>query len=357
MFMIVVFHIVYHCVNVQLTDSGSINRMGNGLFNHPLFYKKLFLLNAIAPWGPISNAVFLLLSGYFMVLKGKSIDLVKVSKKLLFQLGFAVLVLGAVSNAVFQIRKSGSYISMESLMNFNYTSWYIGYYFFVILIGAVALNEYLQKLEQRNYSVFLITEFSLTQFSWSAGLLNGIGNGLNLLLTGIFLYSFGGYVRMFDPFKKIRIVAFFAVIAVLYVMIYISSYNVTMTNIELFERDNPGGIFKQGLIWHDNSSFLVLAVAICMFEIFKRIRIPNCRIINFIGASTFMVYLIHDNRFFYSLWGLKDWIVDLIKRPWFFLVDLTVWGGATFVAGVLCYVAYLAFMKILGKMKRIVVKA
>lgn len=70
MLMIVIYHIVCHCVIPQLTDSASIERMGNGYFNVPAFYKKLLIVDLIDPWGQISNAIFILISGYFMVSKG-----------------------------------------------------------------------------------------------------------------------------------------------------------------------------------------------------------------------------------------------------------------------------------------------
>ena len=43
MLMIVIFHIVVHSVDYQLTDTSSMALMNNGLFNHPIFYKKLLL--------------------------------------------------------------------------------------------------------------------------------------------------------------------------------------------------------------------------------------------------------------------------------------------------------------------------
>ena len=39
MFMIVMYHISYHCVRFQLVDKNSIDRMANGLFCYPDFYK------------------------------------------------------------------------------------------------------------------------------------------------------------------------------------------------------------------------------------------------------------------------------------------------------------------------------
>ena len=82
MLMIIMYHIVYHCVNVQLTDANSIERMGNGLFNEPVFFKRLLIPAFIMPWGIVGNAIFILISGYFMAAKQK-INMTKISKKML----------------------------------------------------------------------------------------------------------------------------------------------------------------------------------------------------------------------------------------------------------------------------------
>lgn len=70
MLMIISFHIVYHCVNIQLTDRGSMERLANGLFNYPVFYKKLMILDTLNTFGITGNVIFILISGYFMVQKG-----------------------------------------------------------------------------------------------------------------------------------------------------------------------------------------------------------------------------------------------------------------------------------------------
>jgi len=93
MLMIIVHHIVAHCISTQLTDQGSIKRLGNGLFSTPAFFKKIYLLSAIYPLGLTGNAIFMLISGYFMVARGKNIDLLKISKKLLMQFFFLLLCL------------------------------------------------------------------------------------------------------------------------------------------------------------------------------------------------------------------------------------------------------------------------
>lgn len=109
MLMIVLYHIVCHCVNVQLTDKSSMERLGNGLFNQPVFYKKLLLLDTFDTFGIIGNVIFILISGYFMVQKGRNIDIIKIAKKLLCQLGFASIILTIISTVCFHVW-GGEYI-------------------------------------------------------------------------------------------------------------------------------------------------------------------------------------------------------------------------------------------------------
>ena len=101
---------------------------------------------------------------------------------------------------------------------------------------------------------------------------------------------------------------------------------------------------------------MIIAIAVCLFEIFKRIRIPYCKMINFLGKGTFMVYLIHDDAFFYSLWGRKDWVWELYNTPSQFLIDLVKYGGATFFAGIMVYIAYLLFSKLLEASRWVYIK-
>ena len=80
-------------------------------------YKKLLILASVSPMGQIGNGIFILISGYFMANKGKDIDLTKMSKKLLIQMGFTSITLTVMSMA-----------------------WFIGYYFAVIVLVKVSLT-------------------------------------------------------------------------------------------------------------------------------------------------------------------------------------------------------------------------
>ena len=272
------------------------------------------------------------------------------------QFFFSVAVLVLVSNVVFHLWGSLHYISMVSFMDYTDMSWYIGYYFSVIVLAVLFLNDFLLKRTKREYEIFLVIIFAVTQFLFTFSLLRGLSFYLSILAEGVFLYSFGGYIQKYDPFSRLHIFVFFLVIIAVFALIYVSYYNVTLTNIETFNRDQSDKPFVQAVVTHGNQSIMALLIAICLFEIFRRIKLPASKVINFLGASTLMVYLIHDNNFFYSLWNMKDWITDLHDSPLMFLLDLAKWGGATFMAGVLTYVAYLLFGKLLNKSKSIFLK-
>ena len=140
MFMIVLCHIVYHCVVVQLTNPASMGRTVIDTFNHPTFYKKLLMLNSIQTFGIIGNAIFILISGYFMANRSKNeINMGKISKKLLLELGFASLFLVCIPPIIHHLRPE-LFITMDTISRFNSASWFVGYYFVVQLCGFLFLN-------------------------------------------------------------------------------------------------------------------------------------------------------------------------------------------------------------------------
>lgn len=353
--MIIIFHIVRHCVNIQIHGGNETIKIASDLFAKPVFYKKLYLLSGVMKWGPLGNDIFILISGYFMVKKGKNINIIPIAQKLLTQLGFAATTMVIVSNLAVRYYKD-RFISAISF-NFNTTAWFVGYYFLVIVCAMLFLNEYLSSLSQQRYQVFLVTLFAVIEFNWSYSIFERIGEGLGTVLLGCFLYSFGGYIRTYDPFQNVRGFVFGVIIVCANAIEYIASYNVTATEIQNFDFNDPDAVFSPQVLTFAGRDLVIIAIAVCLFEIFRRISIPNNKIINFLGKGTFMVYLIHDNHFFYSVWGLKNWALELHNTPWLFLADLVKWGGATFIVGIVAYIAYLLIERLLQASKWIYIRS
>lgn len=343
MLMIIMYHIVCHCVNVQLTDTNSMARMNNALFNHPVYFKKLSILHAIMPLGITGNGIFLLIAGYFGVEKGDKLNIAKTSRKLLLQQGFAAVILTIASTVCYHLfwAHRNVYIGLIGINWFNSMSWFVGYYFLVVLLARLFLNQFLQRMDRKQYGAFLIVIFAFTQFGWSGGLADALASGSRTLVTGIFLYSFGGYMKKYQPFEKIRPWAWLLAIGITYILIFVTDYNSVSQRIEDYISGGSQGDFIQSVNGYSDFNIVIMILSTSVFELFRRIRIPCNRVINFIGASTFMVYLIHDNGFFYSLWNTKDWITLLAYHPGRFVLSLAVWTAGTFGVGLASYLGYL----------------
>lgn len=155
MLMIISYHIFFHCISAQMTYPESP-------FTVPVVFKKLVILNTIAQFGNIGNALFLILSGFFMIRKGKNIEIGKTAFKLLTQLGFSVIVLIFASMAADFLYPHDN-ISLFGIDHFNGGSWYIGYYFMVIVL-AFLLPEFF-SCETRQESIQSISVNSLCLYS------------------------------------------------------------------------------------------------------------------------------------------------------------------------------------------------
>lgn len=339
MLMIIAFHIYWHCVSGQLTDPDSMERMGNGLFSVPLFYKKLLLLTVFSSFGRAANVVFMTLTGYFMVAKGREIRLIPIAKKLLLEQGYAAVLLLITSLLVFR-RNPDSCTTLTEINLFNSMSWYVGYYFLVMLLARLFLNRYLEKLERKQYRLFLFALLCMTQFKWIIKLLNGVTGNLVILVTGVFLYSLGGYIRRYQPFARVRTWAIFGVIAGIYALLFLSTYAGVQDRIQDYYREASTDPFIQYIPNVGDNSIVAILLGLSLFELFRRIKMPCCRGINYLGGATFMIYLFHDNSFFYSLWDKQDWITLLCMHPIGFLLRYGIWTVRTFVYGLIAYLGY-----------------
>lgn len=354
MLIIIAYHIFCHCVKIQLTDVQTMLDKGNGWFCSPGFSKRLIILALISPMGQIGNAVFIIISGYFMVHKGNDINLTKISKKLLLQLGFATIVLAIVSVIAYNKITEIS-VQLINFNSFNNSSWFVGYYFIVIILAKIFLNNFLLKLKKEEYTMFLFVMFAIVQFGWSKTVIANFAEGLEMVCIGIFLYALGGYIKKYDPFEKIRTWVIFAVIIGINLLICDNYYAMTANKILAFDSQS-GDTFIQSIPGYANYYFIPVALGIAIFELFRRMNIPNSKLINYLGASTFMVYLLHDNSFFYSLWDIQDWITLLHENVVQFVKAYTFWILGTFAAGVIIYTIFILGGKLLEFCKPLVIK-
>lgn len=341
MLMIISYHIVLHCINDQLTDADSIARMGNGLFSNPQIYRRLFALSFIASWGQTGNVIFLLITGYFLVGRGKQVNLTGIAAKLLGQMAFAAIALTLGSALIYGHWDGAAPLTLLDINNFNYMSWFIGYYYVIVLMGGLFLNEFLDGLDQKRYLLFVAALFAVTQFFWPAQLLTDISYNLLVFAVGAFAYALGGYLHKYNPLGNIRAYVLLVIMVCVNALLYVSYLNDVNTDIAKYWQQGTGGPFTQTLMGFTTNSIVPIVCAVCLFELFVRLPLPTLHPINALAKCTLMVYLVHDNSLFYSIWNLTDWITSLHDDLAGFLSELLRQTALSFCVGVACYVLYL----------------
>lgn len=69
-----------------------------------------------------------------------------------------------------------------------------------------------------------------------------------------------------------------------------------------------------------------------------------------------MTYLIHDNKFFYKIWNIEDWITLLHENIMQFHGVFWEWVLITFAVGILCYAIFAGLSKLLNICKPLAIK-
>lgn len=163
--------------------------------------------------------------------------------------------------------------------------------FVIIVLGKLFLNNLLDRMDKKNYIMFLAVIFAMVSLYYSRYILVNFVTGLEVIFTGIFLYSLGGFIRRYNPFEKIRAWALVAVIILINLLVCGNYYIEAAKNIQAYNAGETGA-FLQTIPLYANHQFVPIILAAAVFELFRRINIPESKIINYLGASTFMVYLL-----------------------------------------------------------------
>ena len=364
MAIIIIFHITVHCVCPELTDSASIDAFRNGFFNEPYFFKKLLIIETFRPLGKTGNAVFMLISGFFLIEKGNNIRIYKTITKLITQVGFAIAGLIIISFLYYSIKtqyttKVGNYIDFVSLQSVDKLFsewWFIGYYLCVFIIGAVWLNEYLIKLSKENYINLLLILFAIVSIGWSGVLLDNLANGGRTLFTGIFLYSLGGFIKKYNPLNKLRWTTLILIFVITYVFVWLSYYNLTVNQIQMYFQGDQSTDYIQVMPWFPDYSIVPMVLGVTLFEGFRRLQIPKVKGINYLAQAIFMIYMIHDNDFTRRIWREKDMVGLLYYHPFHFVFLVIKMVLIVYLTGTVFYLCYRLFISLLKHQRHLFVK-
>ena len=340
-------------VHVQQQGPHLQIKADTGFFNQPIIYLRLLILEIGNTFGAIGNGLFILISGYFMN-SNLNIDTGKIAKKLLLQLGFAVVVLLIANAALMTFFKNNiPSLGKVTIADFNNYFWYFGYYFLIIILAKLFLNGFTAKLTQNQFKSLLLTLLAFASLMWSGELLDSLASGLRTLTIGIFFFLMGGYIARYNPFKNLKAFTVLLIIAAVYGVRFLSQYNIVSLAIDEFVKSDSFGIsnFQQSYQTTQNYEISAVIFAICWFELFRRLKVPNNAVINYVAKSTVMIYLIHANKRFQNFYNNENWMETLSKSVVLYCLKWVKWAAITFAAGLTAYVLYTLLGKLLLRMR------
>jgi hypothetical protein len=254
----------------------------------------------------------MLISGYFLTERGNDIKIGKIAGKLLGHIAFVTVLLTLVI-AVYN-PASGKRVRIPDTDFYSNNWWFVGYYFAVVFLGKYWLCSWLNKLSKEAYA-------------------------------GLFMFALGGYIKKFDPFKKVPSAVLILAFVLLCAWVMFNYRNVTMNAIAEYAKNELGEAYAPPAVSYSEYHILPILQGLLLFELFRRIRIRGNRVINTLAGASFMVYLVHDVEFIREIWKQNDFITLLYEQPFLFLLNLLKWAVIIYAAGLLAYACYSALAR------------
>ncbi|SDX69618.1 Surface polysaccharide O-acyltransferase, integral membrane enzyme [Ruminococcaceae bacterium YAD3003] len=336
MVLIVVCHIFAHCINEQLVNPTQYDSAA--LFTNFSVYRRLVITDLACSLGTIGNNLFILLSGYFMI--NRQINISKQIVKIASEMIFIVFILMFISYIHIHHELIRSTVSIRS---FNDGWWFAGYYLSIIIMAYIFNNILSPKIDRKKHATLLLILFSIISFSYIRSAINKTIP--DVIVTGVFIFMLGGYIRLYNPLKKIKSVLLVLTIVIVVLMMSGSYYLYSQGNINnaIFNKQISYNLVING---YSVYSIPCVIIGVALFELFSRITIKNSNIINFIGSSTFIVYLLHDNSYSWQWFFKVNWI-ELIyyKNYGMLILYIGLYVLVIFTLGIILYSIFSVIFK------------
>ena len=281
----------------------------HGRFNYSQYNAQLVnvekVLVIFQAFGKIGVDIFVLIGAYFLV--GRKYKSSRIVNLLLVSTFYSTLIY--IIFLIFHLEIRSDFANGNLWLPFpGVSSYWFVWAYIVMLIFMPVLNIALENMTKRQLQWFLIaltilwilipqlnTYFPGKLDFWVEHL--GYSDGIFF----VYLYLVAAYVKLY-PNKFIKslwanIVVLFFELMLMYSSIVIP-INKAATHPNLYS-------FNSAML--QEYSILTVLVAITIFNIFLNINLGRVKIVNWIAASTFAVYLIHDNSLVRGvLWGYVD---------------------------------------------------
>lgn len=234
-------------------------------------------------WGKVGVNIFVLISGYFLI-KAKNVKISKVLKLWLQVLFYSITMF--LLFTLFGVNTFSVKGFIRSILPIGSSVWWFASTYFVLYLLSPYINIFLNKLDKHTYQKLLI----LLTILWCVlpTFMKSVFQS-NELLWFTYLYAVSGYIRLWiklDNINMKKCILFFIVVAI---TTFLSAFILDMIGLKFLF------FGKHAVYFFNMQRIFVFVMSLSLFLFFMKLDIGNKKIINYISATTFGVYLIHDN--------------------------------------------------------------
>lgn len=198
--------------------------------------------------------------------------------------------------------------------------WYFSSYF-ALALAIPFLNILLNKLTKRQWHILLLGIALLSCMSLPSCLLDidflKIRDGFSPLWLG-FMYILGAYLKIFA--EKFDTVAWW-----MWLLGYLACSLLTFLSkpaIAFVTERVIGHATMDGMFWSYLSPFVVGA-AVCLFQLFRKIKITRTqKLWKLLASATFGAYIIHTHPDASKLFMVDRFAEAAVQQPWYVLLAM-----------------------------------
>ncbi len=247
------------------------------------FSIKTLWYNFIVGGGKTGANIFVLISGYYLILDEKNINFKKIISIWMEVFFYSVTIL--IVYCCFGGNVSIQQV-IKSLFPITFSlSWFVGAYFVLYLLHPY-INIMLRKMDvimYQNLLLLLVMLWSIIPTITTSSLQS------NNLVWFVFLYAVAGYIRLYGLNNKIRNNHYLLICIIVLLFSYMS----------VCILEGLGYIIPQLLnyttYFYGQEKVTTFLFSVGIFCFFLNIKIPYNKWINKVATTTFGIYLIHDN--------------------------------------------------------------
>lgn len=267
-------------ISILMVITSHFNIHGN--YPISLSYNFNWIIKSIFSLGCVANHIFILLTGYFMVISKPNYK--KIINLILDMLFYSI----SIFFIFFALERSNLKIIdyIKSVFPIFYGNWFCIYYiilYFLIPILNLIINS-VNKNKLKKIILICFILFSIIPFFTY--------NAWNLSNFSLFILSYliGAYLRLYIPKLENKVIFKYLIIdlSILVISVIIFYYLGIHFNIIKL-------VINSSYFYINNNSPFVIILSILILLLFKNIDIKYNKFINWISSSVLGIYLIHDN--------------------------------------------------------------